>query len=317
MSPCSCTASAVDSSNIWNRKEQYDEIRNMDKSHGGNQRPGTLWKPLKSRKSAAGPFWLGLTAAAAVAAIVLGVVLWPGGSPLVPTVQAVSQAEYPASAPYPDESSDAAGASYEAWYQDQAARREWSKQCNQTLGSFLSSTIPQFLAGQTEENRVYSPLSLYMALAMLAELTDGNSRQQVLDLLDVPDLETLRTRATALWQSHYVNDGATTCILASSLWLNQDVTFVQSTLDTLSKTYYASTYQGKMGSKGDQPGPAELDQRADRWASSGAGGGTGAECRNGSCPGHDGILPGQMGLRILPFRHRTRSLSRAVPGYHL
>lgn len=39
MSPCSCTASAVDSSNIWNRKEQYDEIRNMDKSHGGNQRP--------------------------------------------------------------------------------------------------------------------------------------------------------------------------------------------------------------------------------------------------------------------------------------
>ena len=54
--------------------------------------------------------------------------------------------------------------------------------------SFLSSTIPQFLAGQTEENRVYSPLSLYMALAMLAELTDGNSRQQVLDLLDVPDL---------------------------------------------------------------------------------------------------------------------------------
>lgn len=39
---------------------------------------------------------------------------------------------------------------------------------------------------------ILSP-QLYMALAMLAELTDGNSRQQVLDLLDVPDLETLRT----------------------------------------------------------------------------------------------------------------------------
>ena len=219
----------------------------------------------KIQKKRRRPLWLGLTAAAAVAAIVLGVVLWPGGSPLVPTVQAVSQAEYPASAPYPDESSDAAGASYEAWYQDQAARREWSKQCNQTLGSFLSSTIPQFLAGQTEENRVYSPLSLYMALAMLAELTDGNSRQQVLDLLDVPDLETLRTRATALWQSHYVNDGATTCILASSLWLDQDVTFVQSTLDTLSKTYYASTYQGKMGSK-------ETNQALRSWINEQTGG---------------------------------------------
>ena len=65
----------------------------------------------KIQKKRRRPLWLGLTAAAAVAAIVLGVVLWPGGSPLVPTVQAVSQAEYPASAPYPDESSDAAGAS--------------------------------------------------------------------------------------------------------------------------------------------------------------------------------------------------------------
>ena len=58
----------------------------------------------KIQKKRRRPLWLGLTAAAAVAAIVLGVVLWPGGSPLVPTVQAVSQAEYPASAPYREDS---------------------------------------------------------------------------------------------------------------------------------------------------------------------------------------------------------------------
>lgn len=211
------------------------------------------------------PLWLGLTAAAAVAAIVLGVLLWPGGSPLVPTVQAVSPAAYPASAPYPDASSDAAGATYEAWYQDRAARMEWSKQCDQALDAFLTSTIPQFLAGQAGENRVYSPLSLYMALAMLAELTDGNSRAQVLDLLDVPDLETLRTRATALWRANYVNDGATTSILASSLWLNQDVAFIQSTLDTLAEAYFASTYQGKMGSQ-------ETNQALRNWINEQTGG---------------------------------------------
>ena len=38
--------------------------------------------------------------------------------------------------------------------------------------------------------------------------------------------------------------GATTSILASSLWLNQDVAFIQSTLDTLAEAYFAS--QGKM-----------------------------------------------------------------------
>lgn len=53
---------------------------------------------------------------------------------------------------------------------------------------------PSFWQGKPKKTGYTPPLSLYMALAMLAELTDGNSRQQVLDLLDVPDLETLRTR---------------------------------------------------------------------------------------------------------------------------
>ncbi len=135
-----------------------------------------------------------------MAAIVLGVVLWPGGSPLVPTVQAVSQAEYPASAPYPDESSDAAGASYEAWYQDQAARRNGANNATRLWAPSSSHHPPVSGRGKPRKPGILS-LSLYMALAMLAELTDGNNRQQVLDLLDVPDLETLRTRATALWQS--------------------------------------------------------------------------------------------------------------------
>ena len=37
-------------------------------------------------------------------------------------------------------------------------------------------------------------------------------------------------------------------ILASSLWLNQDVEFNQETLDTLAENYYASSYSGEMGS---------------------------------------------------------------------
>ncbi len=139
----------------------------------------------KIQKKRRRPLWLGLTAAAAVAAIVLGVVLWPGGSPLVPTGRRSARRNIRHLHPIRTSRPMPLGPPMRLGIRTRR-RREWSKQCNQTLGSFLSSTIPQFLAGQTEENRVYSPLSLYMALAMLAELTDGNSRQQVLDLLDVP-----------------------------------------------------------------------------------------------------------------------------------
>ena len=56
-----------------------------------------------------------------------------------------------------------------------------------------------------------------------------------------------------------------TSVLASSLWLNEDITFVQSTLDTLADTYYASSYQGEMGS-------AQLDQALRAWLNDQTGG---------------------------------------------
>ena len=70
-----------------------------------------------------------------------------------------------------------------------------------------------------------------MALAMLAELTDGTSRAQILDCLGAEDITALRQQATALWDANYCDDGHLTSILASSLWLNQDIPFVQETME--------------------------------------------------------------------------------------
>ena len=51
-----------------------------------------------------------------------------------------------------------------------------------------------FLGGKEGENAAYSPVNVYMALAMLAELTDGASRQQILDLLGSDSLEACGSR---------------------------------------------------------------------------------------------------------------------------
>ena len=221
------------------------------------------------------PLWMGLTAVAAAAAIVIGIVLWPGGSPLTSQASALAVAEYPDMAPYPNEmdylnpdgslDSDRWSADYDTWRTSQKAQLNQPEGYDSGLEGYYTATLRQFLGGSGTENKVCSPLNIYFALGMLAELTDGSSRQQILDLLGQDSIDTLRAQARALWNANYSDDGMLTSVLASSLWLNEDVPFNQSTLDTLADTYYASTYQGEMGS-------AELDQALQTWLNDQTGG---------------------------------------------
>ena len=152
----------------------------------------------------------------------------------------------------------------DAWWESlQAQRRDTGYA--QGLESFWEKTVPVFLGGESGENRAYSPVNVYMALGMLAELTDGDSRQQVLDLLGASDIDALRGQANDLWNANYWNDGATASVLASSLWLREDISYVDSTLDTLADTYYASSFQGEMGSQ-------EMDQMLQDWINDQTGG---------------------------------------------
>ena len=221
------------------------------------------------------PLWMGLTAVAAAAAIVIGIVLWPGGGPLTGQAFALAVAEYPKMAPYPNEMDylnpdgtldfDRWSADHDAWRDDRNAQQNQPEDYGSGLNEYYAATLRQFLGDGGTENKVCSPLNIYFALGMLAELTDGSSRQQILDLLGHGSIDTLRAQAKALWNANYNDDGMLTSVLASSLWLNEDVPFVQSTLDTLADTYYASSYQGEMGS-------AELDQALQAWLNDQTGG---------------------------------------------
>jgi serine protease inhibitor len=80
---------------------------------------------------------------------------------------------------------------------------------------------------------------------MLAEITDGNSRRQILDALVVPSLEILRGHVEALWEDAYFRhqEGYEMCILANSLWLDQGLDYDRETMDNLSYYHYASVFQ--------------------------------------------------------------------------
>ncbi len=115
--------------------------------------------------------------------------------------------------------------------------------------SFYQKSAKQFLTNSDGENVVFSPSNVYMALAMLAELTDGQSREQILDLLGTESVETLRTEAKYLWGSNYSDDGLLTTRMANSLWLADGLTYRQDTMELIAKEYYASSFSGVMGSE--------------------------------------------------------------------
>ena len=178
---------------------------------------------------------------------------------------AVSLAEYPKMAQYPESvfpsySDD----DYNAWRADIDKQREFCGAGN-NLSPFIQKTFSEFLKDSKNENIIYSPLNVYMALSMLAEISDGNSRQQVLDLLNADSIETLRNQAHSIWNANYCDDGAVTSILASSLWMNKDINYNKETLDLLASNYYTSTFKGEMGSE-------EYNKAFQSWLNSQTGG---------------------------------------------
>ena len=167
---------------------------------------------------------------------------------------------YPDMAPYPspdDPLLSRDDAAYDAWRDSINAQRRDSAY-TQGLAPFLERSIGAYLSGAGSVNRVYSPLSLYMALAMLAETTDGESRAEILALLGHEDLAALRAQASDLWNANYRADGASSRLLATSAWLNEGLSYNAETTSALAKHYYAAAYQGRMGSP-------EMDAALQKW----------------------------------------------------
>lgn len=120
-----------------------------------------------------------------------------------------------------------------------------------SLTRFASRSTALALAEQRGKNAVYSPLSLWAALSMLAQCSGGDSRRQVLSALDSDSVETLQSQVSQVWRGLYTDDGASSLLLANSIWLNSslDGAYVPDTLDILANRYYAGTYSAPMGTK--------------------------------------------------------------------
>ena len=116
------------------------------------------------------------------------------------------------------------------------------------LTHWFTTSIPALMRNAGKENRVCSPLNIYMALSMLAAVTGGETRQQILDALGAESLDALQKQAAQLWAESSWDDGLVTSTLANSIWLRDGYNYNSETLQTLGEDFYASAFSGEMGS---------------------------------------------------------------------
>lgn len=225
-------------------------------------------KPLKALVPA------GVAAAAAVALLITGLPGPDGGSsggPLAGSAYAIALPEYPDLPKCPAEPLGGGEAEWErfnqdydaywnAWrsYQDETASLRDTPDLTAALTDYTGRSAALALSG--EGNRVYSPVSLWFALAMLAETTGGETRQQVLDALGASDVEQLRDWADILWHALYLDDGTAATLLGTSIWLSEKLDFHQDTLERLAEYYYAGSFRVPMGT-------GEADSAITEWVS--------------------------------------------------
>ena len=157
----------------------------------------------------------------------------------------VAEADYPDAVPYPEERGNWDELAYQAWKNNRTElRKKQYAGYTEGMDAFVQSTAKMILGTEKTENVLYSPLNLYLTLSMLAEITEGESRAQILDALALDDVDELRRKVPALWTSNYCADGTMKSVFANSVWLNTSAYIREETVQTLAETYYASVYQG-------------------------------------------------------------------------
>ena len=128
---------------------------------------------------------------------------------------------------------------------------------------FTQETAAALLSAK--DNAVISPANLYLALAMLSETVDGESRAQLLDLLGLNGTDESQSASNYIWRNlHGETDGGKT-LLGCSLWLNESLPYREETLATLAQQYLASTYSAPMGTE-------KTDRAIAEWINENTGG---------------------------------------------
>jgi len=119
---------------------------------------------------------------------------------------------------------------------------------NLTKFSYQSASV--ILAKDDKKsNSLYSPVSLYMAMAMLTESAKGQTQSEILSALSMNSMDLVSKQTGKLFRSLYYDNEIGKLSLANSVWLNKNITFNKSFLQKLATNYYAQSFSADFGNE--------------------------------------------------------------------
>lgn len=137
-----------------------------------------------------------------------------------------------------------------------ARSKNWEE--NRVSDAFLHSvndfgwkTAAQLLKEQTDST-LYSPISLYYALALTAAGAEGSTATQLYDLLG-SDRDTVNDQSGRMFRYLYTDQDHTALTIANSIWMDDEVqgmpiTFSEDYKKTAAENYYSSLFTADFAS---------------------------------------------------------------------
>lgn len=130
-------------------------------------------------------------------------------------------------------------------FYEQTRNRIVSNKIDKTdFAEFLNRTAGSFLSVKDNQNKIYSPANVYIALSMLASCADGETQKQILNVLGADSETKAREIATKLLKGNYIDDGTKKSLLTNSVWTSSKFNLNKSFLEELSQNYYAPVFSG-------------------------------------------------------------------------
>ena len=129
-------------------------------------------------------------------------------------------------------------------YKDTAYGENFNKyrQDAAILDGFFDKLTQKLLDG--EESGVVSPVNIYMALSLLAECTDGDTRKEILDAVGLQSIEQLREQSKRIWLYNSRDNEYGKSIMGNSVWMSSNYPAKKACADYLNNDHYASVFCG-------------------------------------------------------------------------
>ncbi len=147
-----------------------------------------------------------------------------------------------------------------AWKESQR-RVKASNKLRKTVSNSLGELTSILL--RKDENMVFSPVALYLALILLAQMTGNDSRKQILKAIRAEGINA--EEIYNLTKQIVASTVQTKCELSASVWLSDDKQYNTDYLQVLGKKYGFSAYSGAMGTD-------EMNHAIGEWVNKATGG---------------------------------------------